>query len=153
MNLLELIQSFAVIFALLGTMVLLIYSFWPMQKEQRQVVRFGLGELLQRVIYILQYSLISIARIPIILLCFFIIYGFILSFYYWYRQTDYGLIMTLGLAIITTIISLMGLALLLAPIIFITQKVLFDHAVELRIFRIAIYAVIVPFYIFLLSMN
>lgn len=150
----EVIQSFAVIFALLGTTMLLIYSFWPMPGEDRrqQVIKLGLGELLEQGAHILQYSLIFIARIPTLLLWFLIIYGFILSFYYWYQQADFGLVLNLGLTITTTIVSLAGLTILLAPIIFITQKVLFYQVIELKIFRIAIYAVIVPFlYIFIIQ--
>ncbi|WP_459911381.1 ion channel [Desulfotomaculum defluvii] len=57
----------------------------------------------------------------------------------------------MGLSILTTIISLGVIALILSPILFMTQRYLYDAVIESRIFRIAIYSVLVPFlYIFVI---
>ncbi|WP_082210492.1 ion channel [Desulforamulus hydrothermalis] len=100
----------------------------------------------------IKYSLLFIARLPLALLLFLIIYGLLLSFYYWSQRVQADLVVILGLSIITAMLSLAMLALLMAPIIFITQKLLFDSEIELRVFRIAVYSILVPFlYIFLIN--
>ncbi|SHF02761.1 voltage-gated potassium channel [Desulforamulus putei DSM 12395] len=154
MDLLEMLHSFTVLFVLLGTLLLLIHSISPVAPSQKRqpvvaVSFFGLAGHAARLI---KYSLGSIARMPLLLLIFLVIYGLLLSFYYWYQRIQVGLIGILGLSIMTTMISLGFVALLMSPIIFISQKLLFDCEIESRIFRVAVYSVLVPFlYIYVIN--
>jgi len=154
LDLLEMLHSFTVLFVLLGTLLLLIHSISPVAPSQKRqpvvaVSFFGLAGHAARLI---KYSLGSIARMPLLLLIFLVIYGLLLSFYYWYQRIQVGLIGILGLSIMTTMISLGFVALLMSPIIFISQKLLFDCEIESRIFRVAVYSVLVPFlYIYVIN--
>lgn len=154
MKLVDFFQSITIVLAVLGTLLLLVHSFWPARStySKEETITINLQDFCSQGLDILKYSFISISRMPVTMLSFFLLYGFIFSFYYWYRQNDFSLALTLGLTIITTLVSLGALAVLLTPIIFITHKVLFDRVVELRIFRIAVYSVMVPFiYIFIIQ--
>lgn len=153
MGLREMFNSFAVLFVLIGTLLLLVHSFGPLHRTQRKpLYRIGIPGIIRQILKLLKYSLISIAQMPLLLLAFLLLYGLVLSFYYWYRQVEMGLAGTLGLSILTAVISLGLVTLLLSPILFITQRLLFDYEIESRIFRIAIYSVFVPFlYIFIIQ--
>lgn len=153
MSLHELLNSFSVLFVLLGTFLLFVHSFAPISKaHQRQpLVAFNLRNLTHRCFRLLSYSLLSIAQMNILLLFFLLLYGITLSFYYWYQRIDLDLNIIIGLSILTAIFSLALVALILSPIIFITKTYLTDYKIELRIFRIAIYSVLVPFlYMFIM---
>ena len=154
MDLLEMLHSFAVVFGLLGTLLLLIHSFSPVHRSQRRqpLVAVSLLRLVGRAARLIKYSLGSIAQMPLLLLTFLVIYGLLFSFYYWYQRIQSDLMGILGLSIITTMISLGFVILLLSPIMYITQKLLFDCEIESRIFRAAVYSVLVPFfYIFVIN--
>ncbi|ABO49707.1 Ion transport 2 domain protein [Desulforamulus reducens MI-1] len=153
MTLQELFSSFAVVFVLLGTVLLFMHSFAPVTRSQERQITITLDvfHLFRHISVLLKYSLLSIAQMPPLLLLFLILYGLVLSFYYWYQRMSLGLTGLLGLSILTTIISLGIIALILSPILFMTRKYLFDDMIESRIFRIAIYSVMVPFlYIFII---
>ncbi|MEG6521204.1 potassium channel family protein [Desulfotomaculum sp. 1211_IL3151] len=153
MVLIESFNSFAVIFVLLGTVLLLLHSFASISKsEQKQtVITLDFAHLFRHGLMFMKYSLFSIAQMSRILLLFLIIYGLILSFYFWYKRVGLGLTGIMGLSILTTIISLGVIALILSPILFMTQRYLYDAVIESRIFRIAVYSVLIPFlYIFII---
>lgn len=154
MVLMEIINSFAIIFVLLGTVLLLLHSFASISKSQqkRTVITLDFAHLFRHGLIFLKYSLFSIAQMSPILLVFLVIYGLVLSFYFWYQRIGLGLTGIMGLSIITTIISLGIIALILSPILFMTQKYLYDAVIESRIFRIAVYSVLAPFlYIFIIQ--
>ncbi|MCL5290420.1 MAG: ion channel [Bacillota bacterium] len=154
MDLLAMLHSFAVVFSLLGTLLLLIHSVGPASpgKRSRPGVSPGFLGWVKRVARVLQYSLGSIARMPPLLLFFLVVYGFVLSFYYWYQRIESTIMGMLGLSILTAMTALAFVALLLSPIIFITQKLLYDCEIESKIFRVAVYSVLVPFlYIFVIN--
>lgn len=153
MGLKELFNSLAVLFVMLGTLVLFIHSMGPFANGQSKQATLELNPflLLRRMLRLLHYSLLSISQMPALLLFFLLLYGFVLSFFYWYQNAGMGLQVILGLSILTTVFLLVVVAFILSPILFITQKYLFDHQIESRIFRIAIYSVLVPFlYIFII---
>ena len=154
MNQMEFLHNFIILFVLLATLLLLAQTLVPVLKtpDKQPFGLVGLWQFFGKLRNMLCYCLISIARMPLFLLFFLLVYGIVLSFYYWQRQTELSLAVTLGLSILTTVLSLAGLALMLAPVIFITQRILFDYIIESQIFRIAIYSVFVPFiYIFVIQ--
>lgn len=149
----DMINSFAVLFVLLGTLLLFLHSLGPIQVKKRYGSKnsqnnIGLAGYLLR---LLKYPLFTIIQMPVPLLVFLLGYGLILSFYFWYQKIAPGLSGLVGLSILTTICSLICVSLLMSPVLYITQKYLFDYVLESRIFRIAIYSVLVPIlYIFII---
>lgn len=143
----ELFHSFVILFVLLGTLLLLFHSLAPVKKsqQQRSIWPEGLWEVAGQLGGMFRYCLAAIAQMPPLLLLLLLIYGLVLSFFYWYLRHELSLLATLGLSILTTVVSLAGIALLLAPILFITRRVLFDYVLESKIFRMAIYSVFIPF--------
>ncbi|GAB6157023.1 hypothetical protein JCM39194_02230 [Desulfotomaculum varum] len=145
---LEALHGLATLIILLGTFFLLLHSSTPLTQWPKK----KLTGLTAQATGMIKYSLLFIARLPLALLMFLIIYGLLLSFYYWSQRVQADLTAILGLSIITAMMSLTMLALLMAPIIFVTQKLLFDSEIESRVFRIGVYSILVPFlYIFLVN--
>ena len=147
----EMINSLGILFVLLGTLLLFIHSLGPIQVKNRLRPKMSLPRIgfLEYLFRLLKYPLFSITQMPVFLLVFLLGYGLILSFYYWYQKIQLGLSGLVGLSILTTIGSLICVSILMSPVLYITQKYLFDYVLESRIFRIVIYSVLVPvLYIF-----
>ncbi|AQS58613.1 potassium channel family protein [Desulforamulus ferrireducens] len=149
----EVFNSFAVLFVLLGTLLLFVHSLGPIQVKNP----FGSKNLGERIGFsgylfrFFKYPLFSITQMPVPMLAFLVGYGLILSFYFWHQKITSGLAGLVGLSILTTVCSLVCVSLMMSPVLYLTQKYFFDYVLESRIFRIAIYAVLVPvLYIFII---